>query len=219
MDLLDIHNRLLFLANKETNYWPPEEIDRTLHMGQMWKFTKALDVYAKNQKAQEALAPFKKEYVFTTSDTPAGVITFDNTEYLHFLGLYTQFYNNQIQAIDYNPLKIIGEDELAARLKSQLTPVTTETPVATVKGLGQYQLYPQNPNTGKAFYLKQPESPKLIYTMDGRTRDYNKSNSTQLLWSEEHINEIVIKSLQLLGVNISEQGMIQYAEVKDQQKI
>ena len=219
MDLQDIHNRLLFLANKETNYWTSGEMDNTLHIAQMWKFIKSRDVYAKDQQAQENLAPFKVPYTFTPNNTPGGMITFDATNYLYFLGLYTQYFNNQTQRTDYNSVRIIGEDELAYRLKSQLTPVTVENPVATVTGLGIYQLYPQVPNTGKAFYLKNPAPPKLVFTMQGRTKTYNKNNSTQLEWSDTCINEIIIKALQLLGININDAQLLQFTEVKDQQKI
>ena len=219
MDLQDIHNRLFFLANKETNYWTPGEIDNTLHIAQMWKFVNSRDTYAKDQQAQENLAPFKIPYTFTTNNTPGGLITFDITDYLYFLGLYTQFYNNRLQAVDYNSVKIIGEDELAYRLKSQLTPVSVESPIATVAGLGKYQLYPQVPNTGKAFYLKKPEPPKFVYTMNGRIKTYNKSNSTQLAWSDTCVNEIIIKALQLLGINIGDTQLLQFTQAKDQEKI
>lgn len=219
MDLLDIHKRLLFLSNKETNYWTPEEIDNTLHIAQMWKFAGALKVYAKDQQAQENLAPFKVSYTFTTDNTPGGQIAFDITAYLYFLGLYVQFYNNQTQRIDYNAVRIIGEDELPSRLKSQLTPPTITAPVAIITALGQYQLYPQVSNTGKAFYLKKPDVPKLVFTMDGRKLNYNQSNSTQLAWSDTCVNEIIIKALQLLGVNISDTQLLQFTQAKDQEKI
>jgi len=223
MDLHDIHIRLLFLANKERNYWPPEEIDAKLHLAQMWKFNDALPNYAKDQAAQEALAPFKIRYTFTTTNTTGGLIDFsistDESEYLHFLGMYTQFVNAQTGFVDYNQVEIVGEDEIGNRLKSQLVPLSKEMPVVMVTGIGKYQLYPKIPNSGYAHYLKKPVAPKYVYSMEGRTVNYNKSNSTQLEWSETCINEIIIKALQFLGININNGPLVQYTDGKDQQNI
>ncbi len=218
MDLFEIHNRLFFLANKEQNFWTREEIDMNLHMAQMWKFNDSLPNYAVDQKVQEALAPFKVTHTFTTGDTPNGLITFDVSQYLHFLGLYTQFYDNRAGRVDYNPVRIVNEDELGGRLKSQLKPVTLQKPIATVTGLGKYQLYPQSPNTGKAFYLEAPVAPVFVYTQAGRVQTYDPGASTQMVWNETCINEIIMKALQLLGVNIQDGKLVNYTEQKDQQK-
>lgn len=219
MDLKKIHDRVFFLANREQNYWTPEEIDDNLHIAQLWKLNQTIPEYAKSQKAQDDLSPFKKKFPFSDSTTTGGVIQFDTEEYFQFLGLYVQFFNALTGRIDYEQVKILSEDEIAYRLKSQLTPVTKETPVAMVEGLGKYQLYPEVPNSGYAHFLKIPEAPKYTYTLEGRQKVYNKNNSEQLLWNEGAINEIIVKTLQLLGVNIEPAALLQFAQTKAQENI
>ena len=218
MDLQDIHKRILFLANKDFHFWSPAEIDTNLHMAQMWLYNETYRNYAKDQEQQDSLSPFKVKYTFTTSNTPLGVISF-SADYLHFLGLYTQLYNNTYQRNEYYQVKVVNEDELGQRLNSQLTPVSLTKPIATISAFGKVQLYPELPNTGYAFYLKKPDTPNFVYTMTGRTVNYNQAGSTQLQWNDTDTNQIIIKALQLMGVNISNPQIVQFTENKDQQKI
>lgn len=217
MDLELIHNRLFFLANKEKNYWTPEEIDAKLHMASIDRFDHFKPAYGKTQEATDALTPFKVKKTFTTSNTPGGLISF-NTDYFHFLGGYVQYLDNTAGKIVYEELRQINEDELGGRLNSQITPVAAETPVYTTPIPGQLQLYPEEPNTGYCWYLQTPEPPNFVFTMEGRTKVYNKSNSTQMLWNESCVNQIIIKTLQYLGVNIQAEALVQYTELEEQKK-
>jgi hypothetical protein len=218
LDLELIHNRLNFLANKEQNYWASEEIDEKLHMSQMWSFNQYYRLFGKNTELHDALAPFKVKHTFTTSNTPGGLINLNtNKDYLHFLSLYVQWQEGT--RIRRQDAKQINEDEIGARLDSQLTPVGIHTPVITITDTGKIQLYPEVPNSGYAFYLRKPQPPKFVYRMEGRKKVYNGSNSTQMEWNESCINEIIIKALQLLGVNIDDKMLMQFTQAKEQEKI
>lgn len=221
MDLFDVHNDLIFLANKEQNYWPHEDIDKVLHRAQWWLFNEYYEVYGKTQTLHDAMSPFKVAYTFTPDNTPGGLITL-KPKYEHLLGFYVQYYDNDLQRVRYDQIDIVNEDELGYRLNSQLTPVEITSPIATIVSsdpdTAGLQLYPKEPNTGNLTYLRQPARPVFAYSIDGRKVNYNKNNSTQLEWNESSINQIIIKALQFLGVNISATQLVQYTEMKDQQK-
>ena len=214
MDLQDVHTKIYFLANKEQHFWPHEEIDDVLHSAQLWLFNQYFEQYGKTQVLHDAMSPFKVKYTFTTGNTPAGVITLPST-YQHLLSAYVQYTDGVIRT---KSIRIVNEDELGDRLSSQLKPVSATAPVARNTGLGVIQLYPELPNSGYLFYLKTPVAPVFDYTEAGRVITYNVGTSTQLAWNDTSINQIIIKALQYLGVNLEAVPLVQYTEVKDQQK-
>ena len=220
MDILDVHNDLLFLANKERNFWPSETIDATLHRAQMIKFNEAARRYAIDQEAQDDVSPFKVTQDFTTSNTSGGVITIDpDYTYLRQVGLNISYYDNAQGKTRYFNVEVLNETQLPTRLDSQLEPVELTSPIATIKSASQIQLHPKTPNTGTVYFLREPKPPKLAYSMNGRKFEYNANNSTQMEWNNTCMTQIIMKALQLLGVNIESDRLSQYAEIKDQQKV
>lgn len=214
MDLLNIHNDLLFLANKERNFWPRADIDAALHRASIDAFNLYYPRYSKDQDAIDALATFKKKITFTEQTTTAGIIDLSKKEYQHLLSMYVVNYNNQRQQQEPQEVIIIPEDELAKRLKSQMEPVTKQTPIATVSEKGVIQLYPEVPNNGHLFYLKTPTAPKFEASYEGRKENYNQSNSEQLEWADAYIPMIITGALQILGINIESERLKQYTQSK-----
>lgn len=217
MDLLQIHTDLLFLANKEQSFWPRETIDSVLHMAQMWKYNDCLRRYAVDQEAQDDLAPFKDKFEFTNLSTVGGLIDLSAKKYGRLVGLWVQYL--QSGRIRRTGVEILNEAQLGDRLDSQLEPVSLNSPVATMLDYGKIQLHPSVPSAGYVYFIKIPVAPKMSYTIEeDRTFNYNQSNSEQMLWNDTCIFQIIIKSLQLLGVNIDNDRLIGYTEQKDLQK-
>ena len=50
-----------------------------------------------------------------------------------------------------------------------------------------------------------------------RTPVYNKAASTQFEWDDLSMNKIIIKTLSIFGINLSDQEMLQYTEMKNAQ--
>ena len=215
MDLQTVHNKIYLLANKEQHFWPHETLDDVLHSASLWKFNEYAAAYGVTQLLHVALAPFKVNYPFNTGNTPSGLITLPAT-YERLLSFYIQYTDGVVRTKD---VKEVNEDELGGRLDSQLKPVTITSPIYTETSKGNIQLYPQQPNSGYLFYLRTPVKPAFVYTVSGRTVTYNSAGSTQLEWNDTTINQLVIKAVQLLGVNIEAIPLVQYTELKDQQKI
>ena len=57
----------------------------------------------------------------------------------------------------------------------------------------------------------------FAYTQTGRAVVYNSATSVQLEWNESSINKILIKTVQMFGVNLSDEMIIQFTEQKQQQ--
>jgi hypothetical protein len=81
--------------------------------------------------------------------------------------------------------------------------------------LYQIQLYPsQDYYTGTIYYMKRPIKPVYGYTVVGRQIVYNPETSTQLQWRDTDIDTILLKALSSIGINLSDQEVSQFAELK-----
>ncbi|MEJ7914095.1 MAG: hypothetical protein WKF70_13125 [Chitinophagaceae bacterium] len=216
MTLKEIHEFILFVLDKEINgYSTPKEIDQALDRASKATFKQMLPYYAENQSFQDALAPFKVPHIFTHATSPAGVVVLP-VNYVHFLALTVSYYDNIFQENKYQNVEVVNSDELAERLSSQLKPVTQLKPVIHWIGKRKFQLYPKGVNVGECWYLKSPDAPQYVFTQVGRVTTYDSVNSVQLEWDELELNNVMFRALQLLGVNLSNDQMIQYTQLKIQ---
>jgi len=220
MDLKDFHDTVRFFVNKEQGGWlSPEEIDQNTHLAQMMWFNACLPIYGKNQKSTDPLAPFSTKLDFTTSND--GIITLPTAEgtdpfYQSLLSVSVSYFDGTRNR--YKPVKMLSEDEIAERLGSQILEPTTTDP-AGLENYGTIQLYPQASLTGFVYYLRRPKKPFFKYTQSGRTITYDKSGSTQLEWAETSMNKLLMKTVNMFGVNLSDELILQYTELKNSQDI
>lgn len=218
MTLKEIHDFILLVIDKEISGWVrPEDIDQALDRSSMSIFRSMLKGYAINQEYQDALSPFKTPHVFTNTTSSAGVITLPEN-YVHLLSITALVFDNDQQSNRQLPVEVVNADELAERLGSQLKPVTSNKPIAHFIGVEnkrtRIQLFPSKPAVGQVWYLKRPNKPEFKYTQSGRTVTYNPDTSVQLEWGEVETNAVIYQALQLLGVNLSDEQMVQYTQLK-----
>lgn len=214
MTLLEIHNFIDFVSDKEkTGMNTPAEKDQALDRASMAIFKTMLKGYAINQEYQDALSPFKTPYVFTNTSSNVGVITLPDN-YVHLLSITALLFDNDIEANKHFPVEVVNADELAERLGSQIKPVTRNKPVAHFIDKGKFQLFPSKPAVGQVWYLKRPNKPVFSYTQSGRAVTYDPTTSVQLEWGEIETNAVIYQALQLLGVNLSDEQMVQYTQLK-----
>lgn len=227
MNINDIHNFLLLLANKDQTSWlTPAEIDAYIHLAQLDEFNKWAPLYGKDETATKACDPFKTKFVINGSTSPGGLITLpgydqsnedDPIVFMHLTGSTIVSFDNTInpqtgQAVGtrYWPLEFVNDDELADRLNSQLKPVTTATPIAQTVGQGEIQLWPQQPNAGWLMYLAVPIAPVAFYSQSGRVLTYQPGQSTQLQWNQAFVPSIIARTCKYIGVNMDDDKLIQY---------
>lgn len=222
MDLKDFHDTVRFFVNKEQGGWfPPEEIDTIAHRAQMWLFTLLLDQYAKTQMLNDLLSPFKDK-ASVNSDASGLVVLSADCQL--FLSIYTSYFDPSKGKKRFRPVTILNEDEIAERLDASILEPTFKDPVGMemgrdMNGKVNIQLYPETAFVATAYFLRTPKTPFFKYTQAGREVTYDQGGSQQLEWTEIAINKILIKTVQMLGVNISDQMIIQYTELKNQQNI
>lgn len=196
-----VHDWIDFICNKkQSSYFTPPEKDLALHNSQMDVFLEYKKVFAKDQVAQDALAPFKAIYSFTAADTVNGVITMPSN-YQHLLSI------NPWIGISGQPHYLepeeVGEDAWAGRLNSQVRSIS-EVPIFRETAEGVFQMQPNVTYQGEAYYLKTPTPPVYGYSQNGRVITYNAGTSTQFQWNDDYIPRIMMGALQYLGVSVDD---------------
>lgn len=218
MDLNEAYNLLNFYINKAQGGWyAPEDLTPIVDRAQKTLYNTYYTKYATSQRLDDAMAPFKVDFQFTTINTsPSGLIP-TPANYLDLLALYT---------IRIGPgniphkraVEIVNEEELAIRTESQVVPVTLDDPIGVIKEDWNIQLYPAVPQSGTLMYLREPVTPFFAYSLvSGRVIVYDPGSSIQLEWSDKDIETILLIALNGLGINLSEADVLQWSELKTQQ--
>ena len=219
MTLQDSFDLLNFWINKFTGaYYTIPELELLVDRGSLSLYEDIQPKYATSQRIKDALAPFKAQYNFVPANTVSGVVVVpSNSNFLNLLDVQIS-YQISDRTVYYQPT-MLNEDERAPILNSQINPVTITSPAAEVIAPRYIKMYPtpisSNGYTGTVTYLRRPVKPVFGYTViSGRVIVYNPSTSTELEWSENWQNAVLVKALSSIGINIGEQDIQQFAETK-----
>lgn len=209
MNISEVVNYLNYFINKVTGAWvSPSEACTLLDRGQMALYADFKTRYATSQYVKDALSPFIR--TANINGTVSGLVTINDVDYLDLLDMQI-FYDISNRRV-YAPVKMVNEDERANRLSSQRDPVTVTSPIGEQIGLRSFKLYPVASYNGNVTYFRRPAKPVFGYTLiSGRVIVYNPLTSTQLEWSEQHIDAIIIKALATLGINLNDADIANYA--------
>ena len=153
----------------------------------------------------------------TTISTGSTIRVYQSKPYLDLLDLEIRFTSNG-HSVHY-PIKMINEDERADRLNSQIDPPLATAPVGEMIERRTIKLNPANTvYVGTATYMRRPKKPVYGYSIvGGRSIVYDPSSSVQLEWRDTDINAILLKALASIGINLSDQEVSQFAQVKTQE--
>jgi hypothetical protein len=233
MNIKEAVDYLNFWIRKERGaFYTIEESVNLIDIAQKAYFNDIMPRYATSQIVKDTLQPFKETQQFDPTTTTNGRITINNVDYYDLLDCtitYTQDGRDQFYSI-----KMTNEDELADKLNSQINPPIPTAPVgqmfttrlnsSTFHQYVQYQiqLYPrQDIYTGFIYYMRKPVKPVYAYTttppIGGRIINYDPLKSVQLEWRDNDITTILLKALASIGINMSDQEISQFAELKNQQ--
>jgi hypothetical protein len=219
MDLAVYHNTLNFYINKyQGRYYTPDELDKVLDNGSLSLFSELRPKYATSQRMQDALAVFLDTYDFNTTNSISGTAVIPSDANFIALLSIDILYNLSGRGTIYEGVPIVSKDEKSIRLRSQLDPVTEISPIAEVIAPRYYRIYPLQGYNGTITFFRRPVAPHFAYTtISGRIIVYDAANSTQLEWGDDFAQSVILKSLESLGINLSDQEITQFAELKTMQ--
>lgn len=222
MNLEEAYRFLNFWLNKTFGYYySPEDIDDIVDRGQMKLYSTLQPDYATSQRIKDALSPFRESYAFGYPESVNGVVTVpSDRDYLNLLDISINYTISARSITKYVPIPLPNEDERAERLNSQVDPVTATSPIGEMIGPASIQLYPEVQYNGKVTFLRRPVKPYFAYTLiSGRVPVYDPVNSVQLEWAENWINEVLIRALDSVGINVGAADIMQWAQSNIQQSV
>ncbi len=217
MDLEQAFEFLNFWVNKYTGgYYTIQELTMLVDRGQMAYYSDVKPKYATSNLIKEILSPFRATYNFTPSNTVSGYIVVpSDSNYLDLLSVTVEV--DISSRIIYAPVKMVNEDEIANRLNSQLDPVTVTSPIGEITAPRYFRLYPTAGYRGTVTYFRRPIAPVYGYdVISGRVIVYNPATSVQLEWRDTEITTILLKALNSIGINLSEQEVSNFAQIKSE---
>ncbi len=218
MTLDKVYDRLNFWINKYTgSFYTIEELTDLVDNGQLSLYADLQPQYATSQRIKDALSPFRSSLDFNNASTVGGLITIPaNLNCLNITDLFVT-YTSGARTI-YVPVALVNEDERTNALRSQIDEPTVTSPVAEQINSTQIQLWPKVPNNGTVSFLRRPVRPVYNYTVTGgRVIVYNPIGSTQLEWKDNWINALLLKALSSIGINLTDQEVMGWAEQKTAQ--
>lgn len=112
-------------------------------------------------------------------------------------------------------VKPVDDGELNKILSSNIVAPSLEYPILAFFEDG-IQYYPKDISSVELTYLHRPTIPNWAFTLVNNRPVYNAASSIDLEWSEQVFNEIAIRILSFIGVNLREAELTQYGEAKRQ---
>jgi hypothetical protein len=204
---------LNFYIDKKAGAWfTVPELTEALDRGQMAYYSDIKAKYATSNLIKEILAPFRSTYNFTANNTISGyVVVPSNVNYLDLLDLQITYEISGVRTV-YVPVAIVNEDERAARLNSQIDPVTATNPIGEIVAPGFFRIYPSGGYAGTVTFLRRPTKPVFAYTViSGRVIVFDEANSTDIEWRETEVVPVLLKALRTLGINLSDGEVSEFA--------
>lgn len=115
-----------------------------------------------------------------------------------------------------NRIRYVQQDALYSFYNSVIDPVTTN-PIYLIEDVG-FRFYPVTTATAKLSYVRNAPDMVWGYTDDANGNPvYNPLSSTQPIWDDASMLEIIARALRMVGVNLQSAVVSQYAEeIKNQ---
>lgn len=114
------------------------------------------------------------------------------------------------------PVSEIENEQFSAIESSQLNKPTKRFP-KYVEFASYLEFLPRNLALVTLDYVKVPASPVWAYTIQNGVQVYDPSNSVQFEASDFGMNRIIAIILSLVGINIREGDLVQYAQLYKQE--
>lgn len=224
MDVNECYRVMLYAVakNKSQGYLSPDDFNLVINQGQRMYLDFLLGEYQKyqikrpiavvefgqNERIRDSISPLIYNAILPISSTTGIALQPSDYEYVDAMwGVYG----------NYN-IRFAQQDRLDSYIHSSIDTVATN-PVYLIRHEG-FQFFPDRPfgeNQAKMSYVRKP--PSIVW---GESRDsndlpvWNPATSQNPVWSETDILQVIMRALQLVGINLQLGVVVQYAnEVKN----
>lgn len=183
------------------------------------------DAYAKTQKIEVDLLPFKSPMLTVTSNS-SGVISFSALDLKPY---YVTDLYKLVSGVT-TPCRRTNEQRIANQLSSRIAPPTADFPYFIEyynesSDIHELLVYPNEVSTFKVTYLSLPQRRDVKYTVAGNGRPVitavgtSGSSSQYLQWGQQNFNDLAVRIISFLGLNIKDGELMQFSELKQRQGV
>ena len=231
----ELYNFVQFIANKEqSGYVKPSQFNLAVDRAQMQLFMERYNnpaeyqpgrpiprvSYQQTQKISDDLLPFIRIRTYTLNAQGRLRWTRVN-DYMHISSIRGHYeYEDDCGNTTTlrKRVKVVDDAEVSDYLNSPITMPTVDYPIAAIYN-DFLQIYPVTVEFIDLTYLTRPPVGEWAWTVANNQPVYDATASTDLVWSDELFNEIAIRILSFVGINLREMSISQYSETKKQQGI
>jgi hypothetical protein len=220
MNVNDMYRICQFAINKAQNgYLTPSEFNLIINQAQVsyqdyllgefqqyqYGRAQARINYSQNENIRQRLSPLITEATLTINGTsgeapyPADYVQADT-----------------IITTAFKRVRFVQQDSLYSYYNSEIDPVATN-PIYLIEPTG-FQFYPKTLGSAILTYVK--EAPSIVWaytTVSGRPVYNPPPASTNPIWADVDLLEIIARALKLVGVNLQAGQVEQYANQVTQQ--
>jgi hypothetical protein len=213
MNVNDMYRICQFAVNKAQNgYLTPSEFNLTINQAQVsyqdyllgefqqyqYGRPQARINYSQNQNIRQRLTPLLVETTLTINST---------TGQSPYPADYVQ--TDTVITSSFNRVRYVQQDALYSFYNSQIDPIATN-PIYLLEPTG-FQFYPVTLGSAILTYVK--DAPEIVWaytTVNGRPV-YSSGTSVQPVWDNVDLLEIIARALKLIGLNLQDGQVQQYA--------
>ncbi|MGL5135151.1 MAG: hypothetical protein ACRC78_21680 [Planktothrix sp.] len=217
MNISEIHNLVNLYAGKTASkFFKPTDIDLALKAAQETFVMERLGNPAQYQPngqvarngypgAQKIHNDLRLLVVNASLAINGSGISTIPADFLYHIGFVAN--SKEVETLDLS--------EFEKRRFSSLLAPSVDYPIACYYNT-TIQFYPITITNITINYLKKPATPVFAYTYTNSRPVYNSGGSTQLDFPDNCHNEIIVRAMQILGINTKDVPLIQYSEQKEQ---
>ena len=212
MNVNDMYRICQFAVNKAQNgYLTPSEFNLTINQAQVsyqdyllgefqqyqYGRPQARINYSQNENIRQRLSPLITSATLTINGSGEAVYPAD----------YVQA--DTIITTAFNRVRFVQQDALYSYYNSQIDPIATN-PIYLLEPTG-FQFYPVTLGSAILTYVK--DAPEIVwgYTNVSGRPVYSSGTSVQPVWDNVDLLEIIARALKLIGLNLQDGQVQQYA--------
>jgi hypothetical protein len=223
MTIDEVYKFINFIVKKSNagGYVTPSEFNLLINRAQIQYFNKLYGnqndyrydrpvpkiSYAVTEKISNSLSPFLSDKTTVTIDANGQCTT--PTDMIQMVAV-----TKEVSGKEYEITRV-EQDRVANNLSSYYDAPDTEFPIYAQLRT-KLQFYPKTLASASVIYLKKPTNMVWAFTTVSGRYVYDPLLSVQPLWSDVDMNEVMYIALSYIGVNLKDQEVSQFANIKTQ---
>jgi len=233
MTLMEIYDFIKFVGNKDYNgsYFAPDEYNSAIQVANLDNFKKEFGLPEQykpgfpvsaqsadvNKKSMDRLGFLKVRNSSMT--VTSGVMTLP-VDFIYWDTLIYNFARTIHGTMTTLPkvVELLKPEQFTERRGNWIKKPMVWKPICTIVG-DTVRIMPVEINSVEIYYWRMPVRPVFAYTITNDELVYNPGGSTEFEWPETCHPDIIRILLSYLGINLSSQEIIQYAEMQKEKGV